>query len=226
MIVATGALMGAQDAGSAASMQNLAQLHNAINIYAVDHGAFPPMSSPADANPRTRWPDHTRPYAKTLEIYTNPLSHKDMINRRWAHDQNLMWGGYGYNFQYLGNSRLNWTAKKSEIAVPGQTVLIADTQGVRKDDGTLGGGVYTIDPPLPSARGTARPSGFYGDGENCGTGPQGCRSTPAEWLVNRVHVLFVDGNAKLISRAQLDDKDGDRKLDNGWFNGSGDAAKL
>ncbi len=217
---------------AAVSMANLPEMHKAIELYATDNGGYPMMSSLPTANPRTRWPDYTLQYASGAHIYTNPLSPEDMINRKWAHDQNLTWGGYGYNFQYLGNSRVDaesgllpFTAKPSEISAPGETVMIADTQGVRGDDGSLAGGVYTVDPPLPSARGTTRPSGFYGDGDGCGSGPMGCRSTPAEWLVNRTHVLLVDGQVVVMNRARLDDKNGDGTLDNGWFNGSADPTK-
>lgn len=220
-----------------ASAQNLKTLHSVFALYITDYDdVYPPMSSPSTQVPRTRWADALAPYAAKTDIFTSPAAPAEMATRVFAHtasnSQPVKWGGYGYNYQYLGNSRsqagnprLPFGRPAAEISAPDKTVLVAETQGVRFDDGKLSTGVYTLDPPLPSERGTANSSGFYAAGDACGTGPQGCRSTPAEWVPNRVILVTISGNLPLLSRAKLDDLNLDGRIDNGWWNGSGDPAK-
>jgi prepilin-type processing-associated H-X9-DG protein len=110
------------------------------------------------------------------------------------------------------------------ITHPAETIAVADTQGVRRDDGSIGAGEYTIDPPLTSLRGSGKTSGYYGEGSECGSGAQGCRSTPAEWATQRVTIAWCDGHATTMRRSRMDDKDGDGQQDNGFWNGRADAA--
>ncbi len=193
------------------------------------------MSSLSTAVPRTRWPDYIFPYVKSTAIFTGPLAPKEMMVKTFAHDANTSYGGYGINFQYLGNSRFvtgdatfPFTASESQIGYPAETIAITDTQGVRKDDGTIGAGEYTLDPPLPSLRGSGKPSGFYGEGTECGSGAAntpgqwGCRSTPAEWATGRVTIAWCDGHATAMPRKRMDDKNGDGQPDNGYWNGQAD----
>lgn len=77
-------------------------------------------------------------------------------------------GSYGYNYQFLGNSRLtngryhNWPVRMSKIAVPSSTVIAGDSMGSAasfakearlpyENDGrteaAIGNEAYTIDPP-------------------------------------------------------------------------------
>jgi hypothetical protein len=221
----------------AASLENLRKLGIATSLYVGDYDdTYPPMSSPANATPRERWPDRLLPYAKDVSIFSPPSVGPEIRNRKFAHDPDLTYGGYGYNYQYLGNSRmaegplpLPFGAKQSEILEPKQTILIAETDGVRKDDGTLSGGIYTIDPPLKSARGSGNASGFYASGDSCGSGKDGpgrwgCRSTPVERYSGKVALVFADGSAKLVARTTLDDLNGDGQPDNGYWNGKADAS--
>lgn len=99
-----------------------------------------------------------------------------------------------------------------------------------KDDGRIGAGEYTVDPPLSSMRGSGKPSGYYGDGAECGSGAPGpgewgCRSTPAQWAVGRVTIAWCDGHANSMPRKRMDDKDGNGEKDNGFWNGVSDAAQ-
>jgi prepilin-type N-terminal cleavage/methylation domain-containing protein/prepilin-type processing-associated H-X9-DG protein len=218
------------------NLSNLKQLSLGVQMYATDCDAYPMMSSPGSQVPRTRWPDHIFTYVKNTDIFNGPLAPIEMFNKTFAHDSAKKYGGYGYNYQYLGNSRFvpgnpnfPFTASESEIVYPAETIAMTDTQGVRKDDGTIGAGEYTIDPPISSLRGSGKPSGFYGDGSECGTGTPntpgqwGCRSTPAEWATQRATVAWCDGHATTKRRSQLDDKNRDGQKDNGYWNGLGDA---
>lgn len=213
--------------------RRLKEIHSALGLYLGDYDeTYPMMSSPGSQTPRTRWADYLNPYTRSSEIFTDPWAPAEMVNRKFAFDESKTWGGFGYNYQYLGNSRqgpegsgLPFGALASSLSNPAQTLVIVQTQGVRNDAGAVVGGTYTIDPPKPSLRGTTRPSGFYADGDGCGSGPMGCRSTPAEWKPNRTIVLTASGEVKVMNRARIDDSNGDGTLDNGWFNGSFDASK-
>jgi prepilin-type N-terminal cleavage/methylation domain-containing protein/prepilin-type processing-associated H-X9-DG protein len=219
-----------------ANLSNLRQLSVAIQMYANDNEGYPMMSSLSSVSPRTRWPDYIYGYVKNTDLFNGPLAPRDMFAKKFAHDQKALYGGYGYNYQYLGNSRVvpgnsafPFTASDTGIEYPAETVAITDTQGVRKDNGQLGAGEYTIDPPISSSRGSGKASGFYGEGSECGTGTPntpgqfGCRSTPAEWVTSRVTIAWCDGHATTMTRKRLDDKDGNGKIDNGFWNGKADA---
>lgn len=220
-----------------ANVSNLRQLSIAVMLYVQDNDGYPMMSSPSSQVPRTRWPDYIYPYVREPRMFTGPLAPKEMLGKKFAHDPSLLYGGYGYNYQYLGNSRtvsgdtnFPFSASESQIQAPSETVAFADTQGVRNDLGKMTAGDYTIDPPLTSLRGSGKSSGFYGAGTECGSGTAltpgawGCRSTPAEW-VGKVAIAWCDGHASVLSRSRLDDYDRNGQKDNGLFNTAGVAAQ-
>ena len=199
----------------AVNLSNLRQFSIAVQMYAQDNEGYPMMSSPGTQVPRTRWADAIYAYVKSEDMFNGPLAPPEMFTKAWAHDLDSKYGGYGYNYQYLGNSRevpaqgLPFGASDSAIERPSETVAISDTRGVRLDDGRLAGGEYTIDPPLPSLRGSGRASGYYETGSNCGSGPTGCRSTPAEWVAGRgVTIAFCDGHAESLAERYTDNNDG------------------
>lgn len=217
-----------------ASISNLKQIGLAGVMYITDNEAYPFMSSPSNQTPRTRWADYLYPYIKNEDVFLAPNAEQSIFGVRWAHNQQKLYGGYGYNYQYLGNSRsvagnanFPFTAVESQVAFPAQTIFGADTNGVRRDDNSIGGGNYTIDPPVSSLRGSGNASGFYAVGTACGSGNPGfgvwaCRSTPAERHAGRVAVQFADGHATTMKLAAMDDFNGDGTLDNGWWNGNAD----
>jgi prepilin-type N-terminal cleavage/methylation domain-containing protein len=217
-------------------VSNLRQQGVAITMYAQDYEGYPFHSSPSSQVPRTRWPDHIYPYVKNEGLFRCPSVLPDIATaaRAFAHNPNVRYAGYGYNYQYLGNSRFPWTAVDAQVERPAETIAITDTMGVRRNDNTTIAGVYVIDPPLASTRGS-RPSGDqqgYGDpGANeCGTGAAGagvwrCRAVPAERHSSLVSVNFCDGHSKAIKLNQLDDFNRDGTVDNGWWNGLADAAQ-
>ena len=209
------------------NVSNLRQIGLAVMMYAADNDeTYPMMSSLPGTRPRTRWPDYIYPYVKNEPVFTSPLAPEEMKGKAFAHNPEVKYGGYGYNYQYFGNSRLGWTAKGSEIGFPAETLIIADTMGVRNDLGALTGGQYTVDPPLTSARGSGKSSGYYGAGDACGTGPTGCRSLPGRWYTDRTCLTFADGHAKCLEPGRLDDFDGDGVPDNGLWNGHADATRI
>ncbi len=219
-----------EKARQSACLSNLKQLGAALAQYVIDHEAYPQMSSPSNQVPRTRWPDTIWPYTKSRGAFICPSADPAVYAKSFAHDATLTYGGYGYNFEYLGNSRFPFNAADAQIAAPAQTIALADSWGVNglPGVGVAGGtaGQYIIDPPLTCARGT-RPGGSdntgYGAGAECG-GPWLCRAIPAERHNELVTVAFCDGHAKAMHLMAMDDLSGDGRLDNGYWNGLGDAA--
>lgn len=206
-------------------VSNTRQIGMALTMYVIDYERYPQHSSPATQTPRTRWADYLYPYVGNEQMFICPVSTLDVLGKTWAHNPNRKYGGYGYNYQYLGNSRFPFTATESEIVTPAETIAFADTRGVRRDDGSVGGGEYVVDPPLESARGSGRPSGFYGQGAECGSGVHGCRSIPDSRHLGFIAVVFADGHSKAMKLSVLDDYDGDGQWDNGWWNGYADSER-
>ena len=147
-------------------------------------------------------------------------------------------GGYGYNFQYLGNARFAPTFHARdgrEVISASETIAIGDTAGSR--DGNAGNmpgdgraAVYAIDPPLGSARGS-NPAGaaYYEGGTNENTGSYDenfnyvFRAAPAPRNQGGVAgFTFADGHAESLGLAEADDSNGDGVADNGLWNGRGD----
>jgi len=221
-----------EKARQASCLSNTRQIGLAVAMYAQDHEGYPMHSSPSTTSPRNRWPDYIFPYAKNEQLFLCPSAPLDIFGKRWAHNQNRFYGGYGYNYQYLGNSRFPFSASDAAVSVPAETIALADTDGVRRDDNSVVAGQYAVDPPLPSARGS-HPStpgdGFYGIGSECGSGAPGygrwgCRAVPAERHTGLVNVTFADGHSKAARLSVLDDHNRDGVPDNGYWNGQADAS--
>ncbi|MDI9637390.1 type II secretion system protein [Kamptonema cortianum] len=225
-------------AKKSAHVSNFRQMALANMLYVADNGAYPPMSSPVTQRPRVRWPDRLYPYIKSEDIFGGTLTPRWMQRKRFAHNSRRRFGGIGYNYQYLGNSRtvlgsdqLPFGANDTWIQQPSDTVLLADTRGVRNDLGQLTGGEYVVDPPLRSLRGSGVPSGFYGDGVACGSGTPrtpgawGCRSIPIARMTGRVAVVFCDTHIRPLRLRQLYDSNGNGRWDNGYWNGMGDPSR-
>ncbi|HVL37979.1 MAG TPA: prepilin-type N-terminal cleavage/methylation domain-containing protein [Fimbriimonadaceae bacterium] len=206
-----------------ASVSNLKQLGLAVAMYSTDNEGYP-MHSSVNVTPQRRWADHIFPYVKSEALFVAPGADHKLIDRVWGHlAGNPMapkWGGYGYNYQYLGNSRsgtaaqpnLPFAASDTGIEYPSKTFAIADTKGT-----VSGAGTYVIDPPLGSDRGSGR--GLYYE---LGSMPAN-RSLPAERHAGRVAVTFCDGHARTMKLNQMDDSNGDGDIDNGFWNGLFDA---
>lgn len=247
-------------ATSAASLSNLRQLGIGLTAYRTQsNGRYPLHSSLKSqtveiGRPRTRWADHIYPYMRNTEVYLSPsLSDEELMLmvKPFAHtvtpgtldtSNAEYYGGYGYNYQYLGNARQPtgstgpYTASDTSIRVPGQTVAIGDTHGTRKGSaanplGIGGSGVYVLDPPLGSmtlgSRGSRKSSPTPGSGnayyEGGSDGDETRRALPAERNNGQVNLLFADGHSAPMTRRDLDgDADGYSQSDNRWFNGEFD----
>ncbi len=215
-----------EKARSASCLSNLKQIGVAITMYVTDNEGYPMHSSLSSVSPRTRWPDYIYPYVKNEKIFNCPSAPLDVFRKPWSHNLQSFYGGYGYNYQYLGNNRFPFSAPDAAVSMPAATIALADTQGCGWDAGIRNAGNYVIDPPFASARGS-RPGTtdnvYYGAGAECG-GQWGCRAVITERHSEMVNVAFCDGHAKAMKRSRLDDFNGDGVLDNGYYNGQGDAA--
>lgn len=130
--------------------------------------------------------------------------------REWVDERNH---GYGYNYQFLANARLktaggftSYPRKRSNVAMPADTVLCADSMGTAagfarearlpyENNGTsmaaVGNHAYALDPPRLT------------DVSDKGTGDAGTTRTAADPRhSSKVNVLFVDGHG--TSRSLID----------------------
>jgi len=240
-------------AKSIASLSNLRQLSLGMALYRDDHnGRFPGHSLPAVAGQaRIRWADLIYPYMQNVDAYLSPglrLEEMAFMNKPFAHTApggveipgvTRYYGGYGFNYQYLGNTRTPggvapFHASDSSIIAPASTVVLGDTKGARKGSASLpygadGSGVYVIDPPLGSqllgSNGSRKSSASPGSGnayyEGGDDGSDAHRATPSARHGGRVNLVMVDGHAVAMSLEELDG----RKLgaggaqNNAWWNG-------
>ncbi len=240
-------------AGAIASMNNLRQLGLGLALYRGDHhGFFPGHSLPAVAGQaRIRWADMIFSFMTVESVYLSPLlkpDEKKRMTKPFAHTApggvempgvTRYYGGYGYNYQYLGNTRVPggvapFHANDGAIAAPANTVMLADTMGARKGTpdlphGADGSGVYVIDPPLGSVSlgsgGSRKSSTTPGSGnayyEGGDDGSDAHRAMPSERNSGRVNLVAVDGHAEAMTRKQLDGVGlrAGSPVNNAWWNG-------
>ena len=242
-------------ASSVASLSNLRQLGIGLLYYLNDNrGMYPVAAMPSVAGkPRERWADFIYPSLRNTEVYMSPHltpADRTRMAKPFAHtcDPNanpgvlpstVYFGGYGYNYQYLGNGRnpdgvRQFNATTPMIRNSSQAVALADTDGCR-DAWADGEGVYVVDPPLQSlelgSRGSRRtradpyaPGNFgYRGGNLTETSASIYRAMPIARNNGRVNVLMCDGHAEALTLKELDDSDANGVPDNGYWNGRFDA---
>lgn len=118
-------------------------------------------------------------------------------------------GAYGYNYQYLGNSRVDQSGERwsnfpvgtNHIRSAGRTVLIADSRGAGKKHGKHS---YSLDPPrLAVERGAEKFGPGAGDVAP-GLPPELYQYSPVEARhKDRGNVVFADGHAEGMSLSDL-----------------------
>jgi prepilin-type N-terminal cleavage/methylation domain-containing protein/prepilin-type processing-associated H-X9-DG protein len=240
-------------AKSISSLSNLRQLGLGLQLYSLDQdGYYPKHSSLKSATtalglPRTRWADFIYPYMASEKVYLSPnltQQERSFMIKPFAHalaaGNEVFYGGYGYNYQYLGNARQPtedyrpFHARDTSIKAPSDTVAIGDTKGARKGNpenpyGFDGSGVYVIDPPLGSVSLGSLGSRNSGDGPGNGNayyeggsdGSDAHRATPSGRNGGKVNLTFVDGHSAALTPQQLDglNADGSGIPDNAYWNG-------
>jgi len=137
---------------------------------------------------KPRWPDFIYPFINNTDIFLSPNLSEQQLEQGFGKffffplsdtpaevaaqdatsptpasvsnpEDQPRFGGYGYNFQFLGNGRFNPTLHANaaiDITAPSKTIAIGDTTGSRAGDssaepgmGTAAGeAVYSLDPPI------------------------------------------------------------------------------
>ncbi len=118
------------------------------------------------------------------------------------YERDIRNGAYGYNYQYLGDSRsvsagryTNFPVVESEIAGPAQTIFLGDSRG---GDPQHGKHSYTLDPPkLAASKGVAKFGPTVGKDGPIGHSPVEARHG------GRGNVSFVDGHAESMTLTKL-----------------------
>jgi prepilin-type N-terminal cleavage/methylation domain-containing protein/prepilin-type processing-associated H-X9-DG protein len=243
-------------AKSSASLSNLRQLGLGVMMYRDESGGrFPGHSLPAVAGQaRVRWADLIFPHMQNTDVYLSPQLRPEemaLMNKPFAHTApggletpgvTRYYGGYGYNYQYLGNTRVPggvgpYHAKDVSIKAPANTVVLTDTKGARGGNasqpyGYNGSGVYVVDPPLGSltlgSTGSRKSSANPGSGnayyEGGSDGSDAHRATPSDRNGGRVNALLVDGHAEALSTNELDGIKLGGSVNNAWWNGRFDTS--
>ena len=210
-------------------------------LYPWMSSGIPKANRPHGNKPR--WADYIYPYIQNTDVFQNPHINgsDEVLNRKFWHETSTanalkaaqspdqdyaatarsvpggkftLYGGYGYNYQYLGNSRGSVQFRRSDTSIraTSSTIVLGDTLGQGSDPTD---GVYVIDPPLGSERGS-------GDGDYYhGSAPED-RAAPVVRGNRSGEFVFADGHGESLDPALLDDFDGDGNPDNGFWNGLGD----
>jgi prepilin-type N-terminal cleavage/methylation domain-containing protein/prepilin-type processing-associated H-X9-DG protein len=204
-----------EKARQASCLSNLRQVSLAVSMYAQDWEAYPAFSfKRVDGD--ERWFNLLQPYAKNDKILSCPST-------SWPMGRN---SSYGYNYQYLGNSRPleqggTGPVPEAAITVPADTISVADSDGTggwypspkghdpaSKECDRLGNHGYALDPPFLPVRALKFPSASCTDGERPGHSRVSARHSGGS------NVAFCDGHAKWLRREVIE-------RDNTLWNGQG-----
>lgn len=215
------------------NLSNLRSLGQGLAMYVNQSDALPPMRLPSGMwheeteRPRARWQWFVgdfvgRPYTpQTAEevadfesgaaihrldnrVFTDPTHRLDDFMRgSTGKVEALRNGSYGYNYQYLGNSRTdnprprfdNWPVSMSRIQQPVMTISIADSFGLQTEHASsrLREHAYTLDPPRLDT--SSNNSQRFARGDD--------KSPAAARHQGKAMVSFLDGHAKPMSLSEM-----------------------
>ncbi len=233
-------LKSRESARSVQCQSNLRQLNLGLIQFCDLKGYYPPyrIEDPNNVNPfgvnRPRWqwiiadqlgrpvqnPDALTAAGKADRTYTDvPMDNEIFFDPALPDQKSIRNGAYGYNFQYLGNSRnivdgdtttpmLNFPVRR--VSDPSRTISFGDSRG---GDLPHGGHSMTLDPPHMRRR----PDGLTVDSPSpsrrAGFDPYGPDETgtdiniyfsPAEARHNGLaNVVFLDGHIESQSLEDL-----------------------
>jgi prepilin-type N-terminal cleavage/methylation domain-containing protein/prepilin-type processing-associated H-X9-DG protein len=217
----------------------------------VSAGLAPDLAT-ANKSRRAHWPDYVYEYARNPKFYLSPmLNDYELQNFTLSLVapgvyKKAKWGGYGYNFQFLGRAWSTTTPAfrariNREVTAPASTIVIGDSAGSRKGampPGGLMANSYVIDPPLYTINQGAR-TGKYYQGLDGATSDADLAANPlgsTNWRYRvfpaprnsgqKAGFVFADGHAESLSLKQVDDLNHDGVYDDGYWNGAADANPL
>lgn len=118
------------------------------------------------------------------------------------YEQDIRNGAYGYNYQYLGDSRsisdgryTNFPVRESRITVPARTIFLGDSRGGDSEHGLHS---YTLDPPkLAVSKGVEKFGPTAGKDGPIGHSPVEARHGDSG------NVSFLDGHAESLPLTEL-----------------------
>ena len=158
-----------------------------------------PSTDPSKENDNNRHLEH--------EIFVDPSVKDYTNNRNYA---------LGYNFQFLGNSRLNASGRMANFPTrihqfQSQTLLFADSLGTAASTAEAARLPYNPTPhPSNDTREIANhgwsldPPRLTPDGDNCdGSRDGSTRSAPDERHSNKANTAWMDGHVKAMSAEEL-----------------------
>lgn len=202
---------------------------------------------------KPRWTDYLFDSISSIEVFQNPhleLSDSVLAKKFWHETSSAdahqaanspyqdytstalvepaggfnLWGGYGYNYQYLGNARPSAQFRRSAATIrnTSATLVVGDTFGVLNADDEPIDGQYSLDPRYTQelrAGGSGKASGYY---STKGDAVQDGRSQPGARGHGTGEFSFADGHGESVKPEELDDFNDDGTPDNGYWNGYGD----
>jgi prepilin-type N-terminal cleavage/methylation domain-containing protein/prepilin-type processing-associated H-X9-DG protein len=204
-------------ARQAACLSNVRQMALAVQMYHQDFESYPMYAVPGVV--QLRWFDQILPYTKSADMFSCPST-----GRSWSFGPEGRNATYGYNYQYLGNSRgdcSNLPVTEAQISTPANTIAVADSAGTGtrsclNDKSTDADWTntackfnhgYSIDPPqLPPCQSGSGPNKF-GTG-----GTPGLPTLIDARHSNGANIAFCDGHAKWMRPEEW-------TRDNRWWNG-------
>ncbi len=219
-----------EQARAAVCLANLHRLGHASAFYVEAYKVYPPLRLKKVYAPGGGWVDYVNRYRRKaprwqwfMDYNVGPVISREGVAKnsdemtndyflcpslKGKHERNIRNGAYGFNYQYLGNSREEagsnryerWPVAASLVKDSARTVLIGDSRGA---DTPHGAHSYSLDPPrLASELGASK---FGPDPSDVPAGKDAALAySPMETRHReRGNVLFCDGHVESVRPKQL-----------------------